>query len=89
MSISPDAVEVRAIVRRIFLELGVGEAALGDLSENVLIDDGRIQARSYRIDQFMAMWMIEVGIVQFYDDAGNMVRRTNLLAEIRPRRMAA
>ena len=91
MRICPDAAEVRSIVRRAFLEMGVDDAALGDLSETVLIDDGRACARSYRIENLMAMWLIDVGIVQFYDDAGNMLRRTNLLAEIDPdsRRLAA
>ncbi len=89
MTISPDAVEVRAIVRRIFLELGVGEAALGDLAETVLIDEGKIRARSYRVEQLMAMWMVDVGILQFYDEEGNMLRRANLLMELAPRRMAA
>lgn len=89
MRISPDAVEVRAIVRRVFMELGVGDAALGDLSETILVDEGRLRARSYRLENLMAMWMIDIGIVQFYDEEGNMLRRTNLLAEIGPRRMAA
>ena len=91
MQICPDAAEVRSIVRRIFLELGVTEVVLQDLSENVLIDEGRTCARSYRIANLMAMWLVDVGIVQFYDDEGNMLRRANLLAEIEPtsRRMAA
>ena len=37
----------------------------------------------------MAMWLIDIGIVQFYDEDGNMLHRTNLLAEVNPRRMAA
>ena len=89
MRICPDAVEVRAIVRRAFLDLGITDAVLSDLSETVLVDEGRACARSYRIAEFMAMWLIDVGIVQFYDNEGNMLRRVNLLAEIEPRRMAA
>ena len=91
MPICPDAAEVRSIVRRIFLELGVTEVVLQDLSEHVLIDEGRTCARSYRIANLMAMWLVDVGIVQFYDEEGNMLRRANLLAEIEPtsRRMAA
>jgi hypothetical protein len=89
MRFSPEAAEVRAIVRRVFMELGVGDAALCDLAETILVDEGRAQARSYRIENLMAMWLIDIGIVQFYDDEGNMLRRTNLLAEIEPRRMAA
>ena len=89
MVVSPDAIEVRSIVRRIFSELGIDQFALEDLAETVLIDDGAIRARSYRIENLMAMWLMDVGIIQFYDDEGNMLRRANLLTEVEPRRMAA
>lgn len=89
MQISPAAGEVRALVRRTFLELGIGQDRLPELAETLLIDDGQVKARSYRLDELMAMWMIDVGIVQFYDKQGNMLRRMNLFAEIQPRRMAA
>jgi hypothetical protein len=59
------------------------------MTETVRIEDGRCLARSYRADRYLAMWLIDVGILQFYDDQGNMVHRANLFAEIEPRRMAA
>ncbi|MCA9148052.1 MAG: hypothetical protein KDA92_02070 [Planctomycetales bacterium] len=91
MTIRPDAVEVRSIVRRIFSEMGVAQRELDEISETILLDEGRIRARSYRLDDLMAMWMLDIGIVQFYDADGNMVRRANLLSEIHPRpvRLAA
>lgn len=89
MRICPEAAEVRSIVRQVFVQLGVTDDALEDLSETILIDDGRPCARSYRLENYMAMWLIDIGIVQFYDQEGNMVHRTNLLAEAQPRRMAA
>ena len=91
MRICPDAVEVRAIVRNGFLELGISQIALRDLSETVMVDGGRCCARSYRIAGLMAMWLIDVGIIQYYDSEGNMLRRTNLLVELEPvpSRMAA
>ncbi len=89
MRICPEAAEVRTIVREVFVRLGVADDALQDLSETILIDEGRPCARSYRIANFMAMWLIDIGIVQFYDQEGNMLHRTNLLAEVDPRRMAA
>ena len=89
MRICPEATEVRSIVRNVFLNLGVTNDSLEDLSETILIDEGRPCARSYRIENLMAMWLIDIGIVQFYDDEGNMLHRTNLLAEVNPRRMAA
>ena len=46
-------------------------------------------ARSYRTDGLMAMWLVEVGIVQFYDADGAMVRTINLLEEMEPLKVAA
>lgn len=89
MRITPTAHEVRDIVRRIFSELGVDPTTIDGVSETILVDEGQVRARSYRIGEMMAMWLIEIGIVQFYDGEGNLVRRTNLLADIEPRRMAA
>ena len=89
MRICPDATEVREIVRNGFLELGISEMTLRDLSETVRVDEGRLCARSYRIADLMAMWLIDIGIIQYYDAEGNMLRRTNLLMESEPRRMAA
>jgi hypothetical protein len=89
MTISPEAGEVRAIVRRIFVELGVDRRTVDEMSETILVDEGRVRARSYRVDEMLAMWMLDIGIVQFYDAEGNMTHRANLLAEIQPRRMAA
>jgi hypothetical protein len=37
----------------------------------------------------MAMWMIEVGLVQFYDANGNMLRTINLFEEVKPMTIAA
>ena len=89
MTISPDAELIRNIVFRTFLELDVEEEALDDLDERIMLDDGRYVARSYRVDDFMAMWMIDVGLVQFYDGEGNMLRTVNLFEEIEPQWMAA
>ena len=91
MTIRPDAGEVRSIVRRVFSEMGVAPRTLDDISETILVDEGRVRARSYRLDDLMAMWMLDIGIVQFYDSEGNMVRRANLVSEIHPKpvRMAA
>jgi hypothetical protein len=89
MTISPDPEYIRNIVFRTFLELDVDEDALLDLDERIVLDDGRYVARSYRIDAYLAMWMIDVGLVQFYDEEGNMLRTVNLFEEIEPHRMAA
>ena len=89
MTISPDPDQIRTIVFRTFLELDVDEDRLSDLDERIMLDEGRYVARSYRVDDFLAMWMIDVGLVQFYDGDGNMLRTVNLFEEIEPQRMAA
>lgn len=90
MKISPNVHEVRLIVHQIMEDLGVARTDIqNNLSETVRIEDGRCLARSYRVDQYLAMWLIDVGILQFYDEQGNMVRRANLFAEIESRGMAA
>ena len=89
MTISPSPDQIRTIVFRTFLELDVDEDALADLDERVVLDDGRYVARSYRVDNYLAMWMIDVGLVQFYDHTGNMLRTVNLFEEIETRRLAA
>lgn len=89
MTISPDPDSIRTIVFRTFLELDVDEDCLTDLDERIMLDDGRYIARSYRVDDYLAMWMIDVGLVQFYDADGNMLRTVNLFEEIESQRMAA
>lgn len=89
MTINPHPDRIRTIVFRTFLEFDVGEDALADLDERVVLDEGRYVARSYRVNDYLAMWMIDVGLVQFYDHDGNMLRTVNLFEEIEPQRMAA
>ena len=59
------------------------------IEENILIDDGRYVARTYRTEHHMAMWLVGVGIVQFYDDRGRMLATVNLFESLRPQKMAA
>ena len=89
MTISPHPDQIRTIVFRTFLELDVEEDHLADIDERIMLDSGRYVARSYRVDDLLAMWMIDVGLVQFYDADGAMLRTVNLLEEIQPHRMAA
>ncbi len=89
MTVSPDPDQIRTIVFRTFLELDICEEILDDLDERLLLDEGRYVARSYRLDDYLAMWMIDVGLIQFYDAEGNMLRTVNVFEEIEPQRMAA
>jgi hypothetical protein len=36
-----------------------------------------------------AMWMIDVGVLQFYDVDGEMLHTVNLFTELQPQRVAA
>lgn len=89
MTIYPDSDQIRTIVFRTFLELDVQEDSLSDLDERLMLDEGRYVARSYRVDDLLAMWMIDVGLIQFYDGGGNMLRTVNLFEELESQRMAA
>lgn len=89
MTVTPDSDQIRTIVFRTFLELDVAEESLDDLDERIMLDSGRYVARSYRVEDLLAMWMIDVGLVQFYDSEGNMLRTVNVFEEIEPQRMAA
>jgi hypothetical protein len=81
--------EVRELVVRTFQDLDVDVRSPFDLDETILIDDGHYAARSYKVDGFMAMWLVEIGIVQFYDADGQMLCTVNLFEERAPQRMAA
>lgn len=89
MTIAPRADEVRRLVARNFRDLGVPVFNLADLHETVLVERRRCIARTYRAGPLMAMWMLDVGLVQFYDDEGNMLRTVNLFEQARTDRAAA
>ncbi len=81
--------EVRTLVHRTLSQLGGASFAASDIDETVLVRQGRCTARSYRTEEFFAMWLVEVGLLQFYDAEGDMVLLINLLEEATPRKMAA
>ena len=89
MRTEPLAHEVRELVVRTFEYFDVEVGSPWDLDETILIDDGRYSARTYKIDGYMAMWLVGIGIVQFYDAEGNMLLTVNLMEELVPQRMAA
>ena len=89
MRLSPPPEEVRELVVRSFEEFGVTPLGTSALKETILIDAGCYVARSYRAGGYLAMWLVGVGIVQFYDADGNLLRTVNLLRELEPQRMAA
>ena len=89
MTVAPQPEDVRRLVVRAFSELGIEPRCVSEVKETILIDEGRCLARSYRLRGLMAMWLLETGILQFYDAEGIMLRTINLLEELTLHREAA
>ncbi len=75
-SISPG--EMRRVVLDGFQQHLPRRLTVSDLEIRARIEDGRVAAYSYRVDNLFAMWMIEVGLIQFYDDDGNLLQAVDL-----------
>jgi len=89
MTVTLDASEIRDLVRENFVVFGATPADLADLSETLLIQGGRYYGRSFRTESLLAMWMPDVGVLQFYAADGAMLRTINLLNTRPPARQAA
>ena len=89
MWFEPQPTEVLAAVVGMFERFGASPQSLFDLEETIQIDRGKHVARSYRVDGLMAMWLMGIGIVQFYDAEGNMLATINLLEAAAPQRIVA
>lgn len=81
MIINPQPHYVRKLVVRTFAELGVTVHSASDLEETILGDETDHNGRSYRLGGYLAMWLVEVNILQFYDAEGRTLRTINLLKE--------
>ena len=88
MIVDPQPSEVVSAVVGMFERFGASPQSVFDLEETVLTDSGKPIARTYRVEGLMAMWLFDVGIVQFYDADGNMLATFNLLEEAVPRTAA-
>ena len=86
---TPEPHDVRRLVLQVFVEQGAALPTLFDMEEKILVDDGKYTARSYRVEGYMAMWLVTVGIVQFYDAEGNMLATVNLFNQMEPLKMTA
>ena len=49
--------------------LGIDEAAL---NRSILIRDGNFVGHKFRFDGGYALWLVEKGVVEVYDNEGNM-----------------
>jgi hypothetical protein len=89
MRLHMHAADVRDLVTRYFLDLGADALEVAEVQENIRIDRGRCVARCYRVAEMFAMWLIDVGVLQFYDADGEMLHTVNLFTELQPQRAAA
>jgi hypothetical protein len=84
---TPDA--VRKTVYKVFSELGLSHTVLAGAEESLLVSDGRYHARTYQAGDYMAMWMIDVRLIQFYGPNGEMLRTIDLAQQHEAVRKAA
>jgi hypothetical protein len=89
MTVTLGASEVRQLVARAFADFGVVVRRLAEMKETIFVEHGKNLARSYRHRGLMAMWLVQEGLVQFYDAEGNMLRTVNLLEQSIAQRAAA
>ena len=89
MLTEPQPSDVLSAVVGMFERFGASPQSLFVLEETIQIGRGKHVARTYRVDGLMAMWLIGIGIVQFYDADGNMLATINLLEEAVPQQMVA
>lgn len=72
--------EMRQVVLNRFQQYHADKITRDDLDERMHIEGGRAVAYCYRVDTLFAMWMVPIGLVQFYDDQGNMLQTIDLTA---------
>lgn len=89
MTATPQPDQIRKLVLQVFGELGVNAAQLLEMNETIFVKNRRYLARSYRAGGLMAMWLIDLGVLQFYAADGQMLRTINLFHEMEPQRAAA
>ena len=89
MTVQLPAHQVKQLVVRIFLDLGLEQPSLFGLKETIFVDGGRCLARSYRVATLQAVWDVDAGVIRFVDSAGSVLRTVNLLEEVVPQLMAA
>jgi hypothetical protein len=89
MRLETKPTDVRSAVVGMFERFGASPQNVFDIKEAILTNKGEQTARTYRVDGLMAMWLMDIGIVQFYDADGNMLATINLLEAAVPQRMAA
>jgi hypothetical protein len=85
----PRPSEIRRLVLKLFRQWGTAPSRLFEMQEKIRVDRHRVIARTYCVDRLMAMWLSEVGILQFYDADGRMLATIHLRPAYLPQRAAA
>lgn len=70
--------QVRELVGQTLAEFGVSPEQLEHCKDTILIQDGHYCGRSFRVDGYLAMWMVEIGLLQFYDRDGALLKTITL-----------
>jgi hypothetical protein len=81
--------EVRTLVIDVLKELGTPILDADDLSETIIVREGRYVGRSYQTESLRVTWMITDGIIQFYDTDGRILRTISLFRRKAGYRLAA
>lgn len=78
MQLAHSPADVRELVVAQFQQFGVEAEQAEAPAETILIRDGKYRGRSYRSGGLLAMWLIEIGLVQFYSADGEMLSMISL-----------
>ena len=89
MAVYHDPRAVRRIAEQTFEAFGAAEEQVADLDEHLLVQNGRYYARTYRTDDLMAMWFIDIQLLQVYGASGEMLATINLGQDTPAVRLAA
>jgi hypothetical protein len=89
MIVAPRPGQVRSLVLSTLQSFGASVFSDLQVEETLLVQDGRCMARSYRTCDYFAMWLIEVGLLQFFNAEGDVLLVLNLLEDSAPGKVAA
>lgn len=89
MQVAHSPADVRELVVAQFRRYGIEAEQADAPAETILIRDGKYRGRSYRSSGLLAMWMIEIGLVQFYAADGAMLTTISLYDKPSAQRVAA
>jgi hypothetical protein len=89
MTIAPHPAEIRHIVIHTLQEVGASVDSLEDIRETILVDAGNCMARTYHVDGYQAVWLLDEGVLQFTNGDGQLLRIVNLYEEMPVVRLAA